>query len=132
MGMSMYMMSKMTGVVITVSVEDVKLRRSGAYSPATTHDEVEQCEATVSSAMARQVREIDTKDVYTNTLVTFTMALALSDDDDEICAWSWRSSRMARLSNSKGGAMICNWISFNAWVLVDLELLDVGATEHVS
>jgi len=85
MGMSMYMMSKMTGVVITVSVEDVKLRRSGAYSPATTHDEVEQYEATVSSAMARQVREIDTHDVYTNTLVTFTMASLRS----ELAASKW-------------------------------------------
>jgi len=37
---------------------------------------------------------------------------------------------MTRLS--KGGAMIYNWTSFNVWVLVDQELLDVGATECIS
>jgi hypothetical protein len=76
-------------------------------------DEVEQppqpaegYEATVASAIAKRGGEINTSDVHANagraaasqapSLVTSTMALNFPDDD-EVCAWIWRSSRMARL-----------------------------------
>lgn len=107
--------------------------------PPLPHDEAGQYEATVARSITRQGGETNTNDMHTNigcaaahqspSLVTLAMALVLSDND-EICAWSWRSSHMTRLS--KGGAMIYNWTSFNVWVLVDQELLDVGATECIS
>ena len=87
--------------------------RHGAFSPVTTQDKVEWppqpaegYEATVTSAIARRGVEINTRNVHANiscatarqspSLVTSTMAMNFPDDD-EVCAWIWRSSRMARL-----------------------------------
>ena len=80
-----------------------------------TQDEVDRppqpakgYEAAVASVITRRRGEINTSNVHANvgraaarqspSLVTSNMALNLNvSDDDEICAWIWRSSHMARL-----------------------------------
>ncbi len=83
-------------------------------------------EATVTSAIARRGVEINTSDVHANvsratarqspSLVTSTMAMNFPDDD-EVCAWIWRSSRMARLGGNVSRATARQSPSLNTYTM---------------